>query len=121
MVIKSQDCSKEEKTGSTRLAFRDTEDNLKILLRILTILQLLLLLSTFVIRQHMSSRHLTRSEYAQQQVVGLFGELLLQLAKGCLTHIYRVVFCFCEFKNINYLVLRYLNTGAPPFEEWAEE
>jgi hypothetical protein len=121
MVIKSQDCSKEEKTGSTRLAFRDTEDNLKILLSFLSILQLLLLLSTFVIRQHMSGRHLTESQYALQQVVVLFGELLSQLVEACLTHTYRVVFRFCKLKNIDYLVLRYFNTGAPPFEEWAEE
>jgi len=43
------------------------------------------------------------------------------LADTRLTHTYGLVFGFCEFKNIDYLVLRYLNTGAPPFNEWAEE
>jgi len=69
----------------------------------------------------MSGRHLTSSEYALQQIVILFGELLSQLAEACLTHIYRVVFRFWELENIDYLVLLYLNTGTPPFEEFAEE
>jgi hypothetical protein len=63
----------------------------------------------------MSGRHLTQSEYALQQVVVLFGELLSQLAEASLTHIYEVVFRFCELENNDYLVLMYLNTGAPPF------
>ena len=102
---------------------QNTEDDLKILLRILSIINLLPLLPsyTFVIRQHMSGRRLTQSEYALQQVVEPFGELLSQLAEACLTHIYCAVFHFCKLKNIDYLVLRYLNTGALPFEEWAEE
>jgi len=69
----------------------------------------------------MSGRHLTQSEYALQQVVMLFGELLSLLAEAHLTHTYQVVFCFCELENTDYLVLRYLNTDALPFEEWAEE
>jgi hypothetical protein len=32
-----------------------------------------------------------------------------------------VVFGFCELENIDYLVLRYMNTSAPPFEEFGEE
>jgi hypothetical protein len=32
-----------------------------------------------------------------------------------------MVFRFCQLENIDYLVLRYVNTGALPFEEWAEE
>ena len=77
--------------------------------------------STYVIRQHMSGGHLTQSEYALQQIVGIFWELLSQLAEARLTHIYRVVFHFCQLENIDYLVLRYLNTGAWPFKEWADE
>jgi hypothetical protein len=69
----------------------------------------------------MSGRHLTQSEYALQQVVELFGNLLFQLEETHITHTYRVVFHFCQIKNLDYLVLRYLNTGALPFEEWAEE
>jgi len=69
----------------------------------------------------MSGRHLTQSEYALQWTVELFRDLLSQLDEARLTHTYCMVFRFCELKNIDYLVLRYLNTGALPFEEWAEE
>jgi hypothetical protein len=69
----------------------------------------------------MSGQQLTQSEYAIQQVVELFGGLLYQLAKAGLSRTYRDVFRFCELESIDYLVLRYLNTGALPFEEWAEE
>jgi hypothetical protein len=69
----------------------------------------------------MFGRHLTQSEYALQQIVGLFGDLLTQLEKAHLTHTYHVVFRFCQLENIDYLVLRCINTGALPFEEWAEE
>jgi hypothetical protein len=69
----------------------------------------------------MSGQHLSQSEYALQQVVVLFGELLIQLDEAGLTHTYRDVLRYCELENINYLVLRYVNTGAGPFEEWAEE
>jgi hypothetical protein len=43
------------------------------------------------------------------------------LAEHRLTHTYAVVFHFCQLENIDYLVLRYLNTGALPFEEFSEE
>jgi len=76
---------------------------------------------TSQIRQRMSGRRLTQSEHAIQQVVVLVGELLSQLAEAGLTHTYQDVFRFCEFEDIDYLVLRYLNTGQPPYEEWAEE
>jgi hypothetical protein len=69
----------------------------------------------------MSGRHLTQSEYAVHQVVVLFRELLSQLAEPRLTHTYQVVFRFCELENINSVVLRYLNSGEPPYKEWAEE
>jgi len=64
---------------------------------------------------------LTQSEYAVQQVVGLFSELLYPLEEAGLTHIYQVIFRFCQLEDIDYLVLRYLNTGAVPFQQWAEE
>jgi hypothetical protein len=54
-------------------------------------------------------------------VVESFGELLSQLAEARLIHTYRAVFHFCNLYNIDYLVLRYLNTGALPFEVWAAE
>jgi len=69
----------------------------------------------------MSGRQQSQSEYALQKVVKSFGDLPFQLAEVSLTHTYRVVFCFCELENIDYLVLRYLNTGALPFKEWAEQ
>jgi hypothetical protein len=43
------------------------------------------------------------------------------LAEADLTHTYQVVFRFCELEDIDFLVLRYFNTSAPPFEEWAVE
>jgi hypothetical protein len=54
-------------------------------------------------------------------MVELFRNLFSQLEEARLTHIYPVVFRFCELENIDYLGLRYLNTGALPFKEWAEE
>jgi hypothetical protein len=36
-------------------------------------------------------------------------------------HTYAVVFRVCELENIDYLVLRYLNTGAIPLEEYFEQ
>jgi hypothetical protein len=69
----------------------------------------------------MSGQHLTQSEYALQRVVELFGNLPTQLEEAQLIHTYRQVFCFCQLENIDYLVLRYLKTGALPLEEWAEE
>jgi hypothetical protein len=49
------------------------------------------------------------------------GDLLYQLAEAGLTRTSRDILHFCELENIDYLVLRYLNTCALPFEEWAEE
>jgi hypothetical protein len=69
----------------------------------------------------MSGRHLTQSEYALQSVVELFGNLRIQLEETRLTHTYQVVLRFCQLENIEYLVLRYLNTGALPFEEGAAD
>jgi len=69
----------------------------------------------------MPGHHYTLAEYALQQIVESFGNLLFQLVEAHLTHTYRVVFRFWELENINYLVLRYLNTGALPFEEFSED
>jgi hypothetical protein len=69
----------------------------------------------------MSGQRLTQSEYALQQVVELFGNLLIQLEEAHLTHTYQTVLRCCQLENIDYLVFRYLNTGALRFEEWAEE
>ena len=84
-------------------------------------LQLLLPSYIYEIRQHMSGRRLSQSEYALQRIVVLFGDLLIQLEEAGLTRTYRDVFRFCELENIDYLVLRYVRTGAGPYEEWAED
>jgi len=63
----------------------------------------------------------TPAEYALQQKVESFGGLLSDSEEHCLTHIYAVVLLFCRYENIEYLVLRYLNTGALSFEEFSEE
>jgi len=63
----------------------------------------------------------SRYEYALQQCVVLFGELLIQLEEVGLTQTSQSVLRFCQLKSIDYLVLRYLNAGQPPLEEWAEE
>ena len=69
----------------------------------------------------MPGHRLTQSEYALQQVVESFGNLLFSLDEQRLYHSCRVVFRVCELEIINYLVLRYLNTGFLPFEEFSEE
>jgi len=69
----------------------------------------------------MSGAHPSPYEYALHKVVVLFGELLVQLAEAGLTHTYRDVLRYSELENIHFLVLRYLNTGAGPYEEWAED
>jgi hypothetical protein len=63
----------------------------------------------------------TETEYALQRVVESFGNLLSELAEHHSTRTYTVVCRFCQLENINYLELRYLNTGALPFKEYSEE
>jgi hypothetical protein len=43
------------------------------------------------------------------------------LGEHNVTHTYRVVFGFCKLRIIDFLVVRYLNTGTLPFEEFFEE
>jgi hypothetical protein len=69
----------------------------------------------------MPGHHYTPAEYALQQKVESFARLLSELEEHRLTHIYRVVLLWCQLEGIDYLVLRYLNTGALPFEEFSEE
>jgi hypothetical protein len=68
----------------------------------------------------MPGHQYTPAVYALQKVVESFGNFLSELAEHRLTHTYAVVFRFCQLENIDYLVLRYLNTGALPFEEFLE-
>jgi hypothetical protein len=51
----------------------------------------------------------------------LFGVVLSLLAEGCLTWTYHDFFGICPLDNIDSMVLRFLNTGPPPFEELAEK
>jgi hypothetical protein len=67
------------------------------------------------------SLSLLRDNPWQQQIVVLYGELLSQPHEAGLTRTYRDVLRFCKLENINCLVLRHLNTGQSPFEEWAKE
>jgi hypothetical protein len=69
----------------------------------------------------MPGHQYTPAEYALQRIVDSFGKLPFELEEHRLTHIDAVVFRFCQLENIDYLVLRYLNTGALPFEEYSEE
>jgi len=101
---------------------RCTEDDLKILLRILSKQTLQLLpLYTSVTGQHMPAHLLTQSESALEWTVEFFGNLLIQLEELLVTHNYCVVIQFCHIENIGYRVLRYLYPGILPFEEFAEE
>jgi hypothetical protein len=70
---------------------------------------------------YMPGHQYTPAEYALRQIVESFARLLSELAEHRLTHTYPVVFHFCQLENIDYLVLRYLNTGALPFKEFSEE
>jgi hypothetical protein len=67
----------------------------------------------------MPGHQYTPAEYALQRVVKSFGNLLFASAEHQLTHTYAVVFNFCQLENIDYLLLRYLNTGTLPVEEFS--
>jgi len=69
----------------------------------------------------MPGHRYTPYEYALHQTVELFGNLLYTLQEHNLLHIYRVVFRFLQLENLDYLVLRYLNTGLLPFEVYSED
>jgi len=69
----------------------------------------------------MSGHRYTHYEYALQQTVELFGNLLFTLHEHSLHHIYQVVFRFLQHEHLDYLVSRYLNTGLLPFEEFSED
>jgi len=69
----------------------------------------------------MPGHQYTPAEYTLQKILECFGNLLSELEELHLTHTYSVVFCFCQLEGIDYLVLRYLNTGALPIEEYSKE
>jgi hypothetical protein len=69
----------------------------------------------------MPEHQYTPAEYSLQRVAESFSNLLFELAEHHLTHTYAVVLPFCQLENIDYLVLRYINTGGLPFEQFSEE
>jgi len=69
----------------------------------------------------MPGHRYTHTEYALQQTVELFGNLLFSLHEHNVHHIYQVVFLFVQLESLDYLVLRYLNTGLLPFEVFSED
>jgi hypothetical protein len=69
----------------------------------------------------MPGHQYTPAEYALQRIVESFSNLLSALEEHHLTHTYPVVFHFCQLENIDYLVLRYPNTAALPFEVFSDE
>jgi len=69
----------------------------------------------------MPGHQYTPAEYALQMDIESFGNLLFELAEHQLTHTSTVVYRFCQIENIDYLVLRNLNTKALPFEEFSEK
>jgi hypothetical protein len=71
--------------------------------------------------RYLPGHQYTPAEYTLQKIVESFSDLIIELAEHRLTHTYAVVFRFCQLEGINYPVLRYLNTGALPFEEFSEE
>ena len=91
-TIKRWHCSGNEKNEldqQSTVNIQNTEDDVKILLRILSMdhLQLLpLLLFTYVTMLCMPGHRFTQSEYTLQQVVEQFGNLLFSLEDHCLTH-----------------------------------
>jgi hypothetical protein len=74
-----------------------------------------------MIGQHMPAQYMSPAEFAMQCLVKNFGNLPFTLEEHCLTLIYCVVYDFCELVNFDYLVLRYLNTNAVPYKEFAKE
>jgi hypothetical protein len=52
------------------------------------------------------------AEYELRKAVESFGNLLLELVEHRLTLTDAVVFRYVQHENIEYLVLRYLNTAA---------
>jgi hypothetical protein len=69
----------------------------------------------------MPGHQYTPAEYELRKVVETFGNFLSELAEHLSTHTYAVVFRFCQLEGIDYLVLRYLNTGTLPYKEFSEE
>jgi hypothetical protein len=69
----------------------------------------------------MAGDRYTPAVYALQRIVKSFGSLLYDLAEHHLSQTYLVFYRFCELENIDYLVVRYLDTAMLPFKEFSEK
>ena len=69
----------------------------------------------------MSSRRPTHSQYAQQKVIELFGELIQYYNEQGLTHISRVLSYLAITEGFGYEVHRYITTSALRYEEWSDK
>jgi len=56
-----------------------------------------------------------------QKIAHSVGNLLFELDAHHVTHTYTVVFHFCQLENIDFLVLRYLNTSVLLLDGFSEE
>jgi hypothetical protein len=68
----------------------------------------------------MPGHHYTAAGLALQRVVESFGNSRFKLAEHRFTHTYAVGFRFCQLENMYYLVVRFLNTGTLPLEEFSK-
>jgi hypothetical protein len=69
----------------------------------------------------MPGHQYTPAVYALQKIVKSFGNLLSELAEHNLTHTNTVEFPFCQYNNIDYLVLIYSITGTFLLGEFPKE
>jgi hypothetical protein len=69
----------------------------------------------------MHGHQCTPAKYVLETIVESFGNLLFSFPEHHSTHTYAVVARFCQLENIDYLLLRYRNTGTLPFEKCCEE
>ena len=69
----------------------------------------------------MAGQRLIQSEYVLQHSVMSFRDLIYQLVDAGIIRTYQDVLGYCVLESMDYLVLRYLNTGGLTFEKWAEE
>jgi len=63
----------------------------------------------------MPGQHYTPAEDALQMIVEIFRNLLSELKENHSTNTCRVVLLSWQLDNIDYLWLRYINTGGVPF------
>jgi len=90
---------------------QNPKDDLIILFRFRSTLESFLPSYTHVTGPYMAGHQYTPAEYTLQWILKSFGDLLFQSKEYQLAHMYHVVSCFCELQNVDYVVLRYLNTG----------